>query len=645
MRARAGGTGIPDGRGIKVKLRKKCASWGFPLGALLAATAALGAALTLGAGGPGLSGEESKPRFSAEEFRADVKFLSSDRLKGRGNGTRELGMAADFIAQRFREFGLRPAGDDGTYFQHFLMTVGAKLGPQNSLAYGWGESRKKLALKKDFVPFGFSADGTFDAPLAFAGYGITASNLHYDDYEGLDAKGKIVIVLRHEPQEDDGQSLFSGKQLTTHSTFISKAINARNHGAGGMILVNDVGNHPDRKDQLVRFGRQVGPEEMRLAVVQVKVAVVDEWLKPSGRTLDELRQAIDKDLSNHSFVLKPSPHVVLTVDVKRNRKQVANVIGIVPGNGGDVSDQAIVVGAHYDHLGLGEQSSLAPNPEGKIHHGADDNASGTSGLLELARGLSRRGVELGRSIVFAAFAGEEAGLLGSTFYTNHPAVPLDRTIAMINLDMIGRVTKNRLYVGGTGTSPGLRSLVEEANRSVGFELRDFASGYGASDHMSFTVREVPVLFFFSGLHSDYHRPSDTWEKIDAEDGAKIVQLVANIVEELDRTAEKPQFVRVAEPAPHGAGGGGGYGPYFGSVPDFGEIENGVRFADVRDGSPAGKAGFKGGDTLIEFGDKRIENLYDFTYALRSHKPGDKVQVTVLRDGAKVTRKVTLEERK
>lgn len=612
---------------------------------LLAAAIALGAALTFGAGRPGVSGKESKPVYSAEEFRADVKFLSSDRLKGRGNGTRELGMAADFIAQRFREFGLRPAGDDGTYFQHFMMTVGAKLGPKNSLAYDRGESRKKLALKKDFVPFGFSADGTFDAPLAFAGYGITASDLHYDDYKGLDAKGKIVIVLRHEPQEDDEQSVFSGKQLTTHSTFISKAINARNHGAAGMVLVNDVGNHPDQKDTLVRFGKQAGPEEMKLAVVQVKAAVVDDWLKPSGRTLDELRQAIDKDLSNHSFVLEPSPHVILTVDVKRNHKQVANVIGILPGNGGDLSGQAIVVGAHYDHLGLGEQSSVAPNPEGKIHHGADDNASGASGLLELARGLSRQGVKLDRLIVFAAFAGEEAGLLGSTFYTNHPAVPLDRTIAMINLDMIGRVTNNKVYVGGTGTSPGFRSLVEEANRSVGFELKDFASGYGASDHMSFTVREIPVLFFFSGLHSDYHRPSDTWEKIDAEDGAKIVQLVANIVEELDAATEKPQFVRVAEPAPHGVGGAGGYGPYFGSVPDFGEIENGVRFADVRDGSPAGKAGFKGGDTLIEFGDKKIENLYDFTYALRAHKPGDKVQVTVLRDGARVTREVTLEERK
>ncbi|MBI1983937.1 MAG: M28 family peptidase, partial [Acidobacteria bacterium] len=504
---------------------------------------------------------------------------------------------------------------------------------------------KELTLKKDYVPFSFSAHGTFEGPLVFMGYGITAPDLNYDDYKGIDAKGKVVVVLRHEPQEDDEQSVFSGKQLTTHATFISKAINAKNHGAAGLVLVNDVGNHPGKGDELIRFGRQAGPEELSVAVVHVKAAVVDEWLKPSGQSHDELRQAIDKDLSSRSFALDPSPRLALSVDVERIRKQVANVIGILPGNGGNLASQAIVVGAHYDHLGLGGENSLAPNSVGEIHHGADDNASGTSGLLELARGLSRRGVKLDRSVVLAAFAGEEAGLLGSNHYTNHPAVPLDRTLAMINLDMIGRVSKNRLYVGGTGTSPGFRALVEDANRSVGFELKDFASGYGASDHMSFTVREVPVLFFFSGLHSDYHRPSDTWEKIEAKEGARIVQLVASIVEEIDRTTEKPLFVRVAEPAPHGAGGGGGYGPYFGSIPDFGEIENGVRFADVRDGSPAGKAGLKGGDVLIEFGDKKIENLYDFTYALRAHKPGDKVQVTVLRDGQRVTRDVTLEERK
>jgi hypothetical protein len=526
------------------------------------------------------------------------------------------------------------------------MTVGAKPGTRNSLAFRDASGERPLAIGKDFIPFSFSATGQFDAPLAFAGYGITAADLHYDDYQGLDVKDKMVIVLRHEPQEEDEKSVFAGKQLTTHSAIVNKAINARNHGAAGMILVNDVGAHAGKDDELVQFGRLSGPEEMKFAALQVKAAVVDEWLKSSGQSLDALRQEIDQDLSNHSLALDPSLRVALSVDIHRIRRQVSNVVGLLPGSDSELRDEAIVIGAHYDHLGLGGEHSLAPSQVGQIHHGADDNASGTSGLLELARGLAARRGEIRRSILFVAFAGEESGLLGSSYYTQHPSIPIDHTIAMLNLDMIGRVSKNKLYIGGTGTSPDFKKLVENANQTVGFELSYSASGYGASDHMSFTVRQVPVLFFFSGLHSDYHKPSDTWERIDAASGAKVTQLVANVARQLDDVKEKPLYVRVAEPARHGmAGGGGGYGPYFGSIPDMGESENGVKFADVRDGSPAAKAGFTGGDVLVEFGDKKIENLYDFTYALREHKVGDKVRVTVLRNGARLTREVTLEVRK
>ncbi len=385
---------------------------------------------------------------------------------------------------------------------------------------------------------------------------------------------------------------------------------------------------------------------MRLASGQVKASIVDGWLKASGRSLDELRQAIDKDLTSQSFVMDPSMRITLMVDVVRIRRKVANVVGILWGSDPRLRDEAIVIGAHYDHLGLGDEHSLAPSRVGEVHHGADDNASGTSGLLELAVGLARHRRELKRSVVFLAFAGEESGLLGSSYYTEHPAVPIDHTIAMLNLDMIGRVSKNKVYIGGTGTSADFQKIVEEANRSSGFELSYSASGYGASDHMSFTVREVPVLFFFSGLHADYHKPSDTWEKIDAAQGIRVVQLVAEVTRRLDDVREKPLFVRVAEPATRGmAGGGGGYGPYFGSIPDMGESEHGVKFADVRDGSPASKTGFRGGDVLVEFDGKKIDNLYDFTYALRAHKPGDKVMVTVLRDGQRLTREITLEVRK
>lgn len=596
--------------------------------------------------GAGSSSKQTTAEFSPEQFRKHVQFLASDKLQGRGNGSPELERAFRYIAKQFRKAGLKPAGDRGTYFQHFTMTVSSKLTGKNEVTYHFGPATTKLAADKDYIPISFSAVGTLEAPLTFAGYGITAPEFHYDDYQGLDVKGKVVIVLRHEPQENDEKSVFEGKESTTHSEIIKKAINARNHGAAGMILVNDTGNHPDKEDVLIPFGTSYGPEEMKFAALQLKAEKVNEWLKPSGRTLDDLRRAIDRDLSNQSFSFDTSSRIAFSIGIERTRRDVPNVVGILRGSDTKLREQAIVIGAHYDHLGLGDGHSLAPKAKGQIHHGADDNASGTSGLLELAAGFSRRGRELKRSVVFIAFAGEEDGLLGSNFYTQHPAIPLDQTIAMLNLDMIGRVAKNTLYIGGTGTSPDFKRMVEDANRDVGFEIKYSGSGYGASDHMSFTVRQVPVVFFFSGLHADYHKPSDTWEKIDAQQGVKVVQLAAEVANELDQVKEKPLYVRVAEPAGHGmGGGGGGYGPYFGSIPDMAESTDGVRFSDVRAGSPAAKAGLLGGDVLVEFGGKKIENLYDFTYALREHKVGDKVSVTVVRNGERLTRDVTLEPRK
>jgi hypothetical protein len=590
-------------------------------------------------------GADSGSQITAQEFLEPIKYLASDQLKGRGDGTRELDKAAKYIANRFRKFGLKPGGDKGTYLQHFTLVVGAKLGRNNSLHYQPATKSEKLQVQQSFIPLSFSANSSIDAPLAFAGYGITAPEYHYDDYTHLDVTGKIVIVLRHEPQEDDDKGAFAGKQLTSHAEIANKAINAKNHGAAGLIIVRDVGNHPGEPDDLFRLGDVSGPQEMSIPIVQVRAEAVDQWIKPSGHTLDKLRQAIDKDLSNHSFTLDPSTKVAIKVNIARIRRQVANVVGELPGSDPQMAGQYIVVGAHYDHLGLGAHNSLAPREIGQIHHGADDNASGTAGVLELADALAHSPQKPRRSIVFICFAGEELGLLGSSYYAGHPTYPLKQTIAMLNMDMIGRVAKNKLYVSGTGTSPGFQQLVQDANKPLNFEIAYSNSGYGASDQTSFTVKEIPVLFFFSGLHSDYHKPSDTWDKIDSVAGARVIELVANVVSGLDASNNRPQYVRVAEPVSSGTGGGGGYGAYFGSIPDFGEIEHGVKFSDVRDGSPAAKAGLKGGDILIEFDGKKIENLYDFTYALRSHKPGETVPVKVMRGSEKITRNVTLEVRK
>ncbi|HEV2425840.1 MAG TPA: M28 family peptidase [Terriglobia bacterium] len=587
--------------------------------------------------------------FSARQFLDPIKYLSSDELRGRGNGTPELEKAAHYIADHFRADGLKPGGDDGGYLQRYQVTVGAGLGKSNSFTTVFGGTHQTLGLNQDYVPLSFSEDGHFQGEMVFAGYGITAPEEHYDDYQGVDAKGKFVLVLRHYPQESNPKG--PGAQLATRADLVSKSINARNHGAVGMILVNDTANHAGEPDTLIKFGELAGPEALSIAAVQVTASLADEWLKPSGHTLADLTGAINRDLSGHSFALTSGPIQTLDVDVERIRKPESNVIAMLPGSDAALQSQCLVIGAHYDHLGLGDRHSLAPNQIGQIHHGADDNASGTSAVLEVASYFAHRNPPPRHTMIFVTFAGEELGLLGSSYYAEHPpaACPMNQTAAMVNMDMVGRIRDNRLYVGGTGTSPGFQKLVQGVNQSEAaahFAINFSASGYGASDHTSFTIKNVPVLFFFSGLHSDYHKPSDTWDKIDAASGARVAKLVADTAAALDALNEKPQYVRVAEPTPSAAGGGSGYGPYFGSIPDFGQVEHGgVKFGDVRDGSPAAKGGFKAGDVLIDFGGMKIDNLYDFTYALRAHKPGDKVMVTVLRGRAKVAHEVTLEVRK
>ncbi|MBV9086131.1 MAG: M20/M25/M40 family metallo-hydrolase [Acidobacteriaceae bacterium] len=356
--------------------------------------------------------------------------------------------------------------------------------------------------------------------------------------------------------------------------------------------------------------------------------------------MTDVQAGINKNGKPDSFPFPPSVQVNLAVDIERTHATVNNVLAYLPGK----TDEYVILGAHYDHLGFGDANSLAPSQIGTIHPGADDNASGTAGVLELARLLAPEKGKLDRGIMFQCYAGEEIGLLGSAEWVKEPTRPLAKAVAMINLDMIGRPKNSKIFVGGVGTGSTFRPLVEKAAHDQGLTAEISKGGYAASDHTSFLPASVPVLFVFSGLHSDYHKPSDTWDKIDANAAAKVVDMVEEIATDVDNAPQRPQFAKVEmESAP--GGGGGGYGPWFGSVPDFGEIPNGVKFADVTPGSPAEKAGFKPGDILVQFGDMPVKNLYDFTYALRKHKVGDEVEVTVLRGGESLKKKVTLAQRK
>jgi aminopeptidase YwaD len=575
----------------------------------------------------------------------DIKYLASPELRGRMSGSPEAEKAAQFLVGKYRSFDVNPVPGH-PYLQPFTVLTDTRLGPGNRLEVSEGGRKVTLKLSTDFIPFGYSSSGKLSGGVVFAGYGITAPEYHYDDYTGLDVKGKFVLVLRHEPQEFDEHSVFAGKELTSHAAFTAKASNAKMHGAAGLILIGDRANHPNESDDLQKFGAIEGPADAGIVFVQVKEERIDSWFTAAGKTLAGIEHDIDQDLKPESFAFPPSIHVDAATAIERVQKQTHNVVAYIPGE----TAEYVVIGAHYDHLGLGEQHSLAPSMAGTVHPGADDNASGTAGVIELARWFSKQPKQK-RGILFLNFSGEEEGLLGSAYYVEHPDLPLAGAVAMINMDMIGRVRSGKIYVGGSDTGTTIRPMLDRIVPK--FQLNvDYSdtSGYGSSDHTSFTTGGVPVLFFFSGLHGDYHKPSDTWDKIDAPGAAKVLALVSEVVNDLRQAPERPQFVRVAPPS-HGQGGvgpvsssSGGYGPYFGSIPDFGEGIQGVKFADVREGSPAAKAGFQGGDIMVAFDGKPIQNLYDFTYALQAKKPGDEVLVKVMRKGAPIEAKVLLTKR-
>jgi hypothetical protein len=428
---------------------------------------------------------------------------------------------------------------------------------------------------------------------------------------------------------------------------ITKAINARNHGARAVVMVN--GKLGDgEEDLLTRFGSVSGPENIGIVFVQVKNDVVEGWLQTAGKSLKDVQDQINSATKPASFPLPQSLHLSLKVDIETTRATVNNILAYLPGQ----TEEYVIVGAHYDHLGRGNFDSLAPSQIGQIHPGADDNASGTAGVLELARLLAPQRGQLKRGILFMDFAGEELGLLGSAEWVKEPTRPLEKAVAMINMDMIGRIKDDKVYIGGVGTGSTFKAILEQAQKEnaqkgSAFKVEYSASGYSSSDHTSFVSKKIPVLFFFSGLHSDYHKPSDTWDKINAPSAARLLDMIGNVAVQLANAniEDTPKFQTVVEEKPPGGGGGAGYGPYFGSIPDFGEIPTGVKFADVKPGSPAAKAGLKAGDVLIQFGDKPIKNLYDFTDALRRSKIGDVVEVKVLRDGQPVTASVKLEQRK
>jgi hypothetical protein len=571
-----------------------------------------------------------------------IRFLSSDELGGRGNGSDGLAHARDYIAAQFSKFGLAPAGEDGTYFQPFSVTIGGELGEENTLELGTEESMEKLRLHGDFEPMTFTGSGELEAsPIVFVGYGITALEHDYDDYAGVDVRGKTVLLFRHIPREGRSDGPFDERR--GHATFVTKVVNAKGHGAAAVLLVTDPVNHQGEPDELVAFGQDLGADDLSIPAIHLKRFVVQRLFERLGKDLAAVQEDIDENLAPRSFELEGA-RVSLNLDVERRESIVQNVLGYLPPPGASGDEEVLVIGAHYDHLGIGGgRHSRARDGQDDIHNGADDNASGTAGMMELARVLSEERASLKRGILFAAFAGEELGLLGSRHYTEEPSFPLEQTVAMINLDMIGRLREGKLFIGGVGSSPVFQPKLEELVAGQELTLDFSFSGYGSSDHASFVRVGIPCLFFFTGLHRDYHRPSDDWDQINPAGEEQVLRLAYQMADYIQALPERPPFVRESQQAPRGDRGGG-YGAYFGSVPDFSHQGDGVRFDDIQEGSPAHKAGLQAGDVLIYFNGRKIDTLQDFTDALRRHEPGDEVPVVVMRDGRNIEVRVELARR-
>ena len=459
-------------------------------------------------------------------------------------------------------------------------------------------------------------------------------------------------MIRREPQQADDASPFDGKQTTTYATFQHKATNAFQHGAVAVLLVNDLAGLGDEKDELLAFDAGGTEANSNLPFVMLTRDFADKLLIAAGAPpLSRLEKEIDQDLKPRSRELKGWA-LTEKIVIERHGIETKNVVGVLEG-AGPHANETVVIGGHYDHLGHGGMmsGSLAIFSS-DIHNGADDNASGTSMVLELARRLGARRDPPPRRVVFIAFSGEEKGLLGSQYYVSHPLFPLSSTVMMINCDMVGRLnTKNELTMIGTGTTPGIDALVDVLGKSAGLSIKKVAGmtdGFGGSDHQSFYAKNIPVLFAFTGIHGDYHRPSDDSDRINYSGMARIADYLELIALDVIRRPDRPTYVAVKDQRPPrraAASASGRNTASLGIMPDYGhEAPDGLSLTGVREGGPAAQAGLKGGDLIIKVGDRAIGTIYDYMESMDKHKPGDKVEVVVKRDGKEVKLPVTLGSR-
>ena len=556
-------------------------------------------------------GDLVPPDFEGTTAMQHIRYLADDRLEGREVGSVGARCAGDYIAAVFREIGLEPGGSDHDFFQEFPVRKGTQIGPDNVLRI----AERTYRLGTEWVPLGFSANGRVEAELVYDAYGFGETDETNDAGEAspTDLSGRIAVVEWGDPDAPHGVSLRADPHY--------KATAVARRGAAGLLVLAPSGlSLPDSSTEI--------RTALSIPVILVGGDVVEN--------VRELAQA--------------ESWVALTTDLSPVMAEARNVVALLSGADPEHRDEIVIVGAHYDHLGMGGQGSLAPDARA-VHNGADDNASGTAGILEIARALSESPIRPDRGVLFIAFTGEEKGLWGSAHFVAYPTMDIGQAVAMLNFDMIGRMTGDALTVFGTGTAEEWNEVVEGVNGGLAqpLAIAKVADGYGPSDHASFYGKGLPVLHFFTNTHEDYHRPSDDWPLIDAEGIDRVVDLATGIVQRL--AGEMTLTPIEQEPPSHGASASAsssrsGYGPaYLGSIPDMTPRKHGLRLTGVRANSPAAEGGLRAGDVVVEFDGRDITDIYAYTYALRDQSPGDVVTIVVERDGERVSLEVTLGARR
>ncbi len=635
------------------------ADWNHPAALAALAKASLRSGANVASASPAIAGTDTKTEAAAKlphsqsfvanirdtDLRRQVGFLASEELEGRLTGTPGALKAAQFIADYFKGIELAPLPGAKDFFQPFEFSAGVRvLTNQNSATLHAAAAPAPLALDKDFRPLAFTANGTAEGEVVFAGYGLSVPGKlaeGYDSYAGLDVSNKVVLVLRYVPEEADAKRR---QELNRYAGLRYKALIARNRGAKALLVVT--GPTSPNAGELARLTFETGASHSGIVCASISGDVAARMFAAAGKDLKKTQAALDKEdpHAEGAFPLK-SVAVKLSAAVEHVKKQDRNVLAHLPPVG---TSEYVIVGAHYDHLGHGETGGFArKDEEGKVHPGADDNASGTAALLELAGAFAeeatRKSPGVRRGIVFAAWSGEEVGLIGSSHFAERPPLPLSNVVAYVNFDMVGRLRDNKLNLQGIGSSPAWRKLIEKRNVAAGFNLTLQDDPYLPTDTTPFYPKNVPVIAFFTGSHEEYHRPADKPDTLNYEGLERIAKFARALVTDLVTGAERPAYAKVEKK--DGGGGREQLRAYLGTIPDYAQEVAGVKISGTRGGSPAEKAGLKGGDIIVEFAGQKIANIYDYTYAMDAVKIGQPVKVVVLRDGKRVELTATPEVRK